>query len=526
MSLPRSSVFKDLYSIYRQLVFRNSEYEEPVPRITVRILARLCDLTKERFQQYFTVTTLEHEGRSSLEYYPGWTETSNSAQDLALDLKDLPQECESELAHVMSPLGSIAIHDQGSCSHMNGNRAPVTDQSRTGSLQEETPFMKTKIARVEELTESPFLPNTIKDAEEQLIQPRKVQTAQDHEVEDANQELQDSYHDYMLVTFRSLNVPMLKICSAHQDRIYVHTFTEAEKVPYEEDLDAPRAQGSFGIVYKAVNTTDNTVFAVKMFKKVHSSEQRDMISKELALLDRCNHPNLLTLVGAYQLHDDPHTYYMITQPWAPYTLEMFIHENDSQRLKSCPWFASSSTTKEIKILMVLKGLADGLDYLHEHLIKHKDIKPNNVLLSYDSARGIRPIIADFGESKVFREGGTTNYSKSTYEYLAPEQVDHTDSSLKADVWQMGCCFAFLVVILHKGSQGSWDLWETFNNDDSNCSCRISTEFEEFIKTLRRLCPKNTYSQEILLWIVTGMLEPLPTARLDIRVVRELLSELP
>ncbi|TGO18507.1 hypothetical protein BTUL_0009g00250 [Botrytis tulipae] len=295
-------------------------------------------------------------------------------------------------------------------------------------------------------------------------------------------------------------MPMLKICSAHQDRIYVHTFTEAEKVPYEEDLNIPRAQGSFGIVYKAVSTTNNTVFAVKMFKKVHSSEQRDMISKELALLDRCNHPNLLTLVGAYQLHDDPHTYYMVIQPWAPCTLEMFIREKDR--------------------------LADGLDYLHGHLIKHKDIKPNNVLLSKESAGGIRPIIADFGESKVFREGGTTNYSNSTYEYLAPEQVDHTDSSLKADVWQMGCCLAFLVVILNKGSQGSWDLWETFNNDDSNCSCRISTEFEKFIKTLRKLCPKNTYSEECLLWIVTGMLEPLPTARLDIRAVRELLSQLP
>ncbi|TGO38762.1 hypothetical protein BHYA_0068g00420 [Botrytis hyacinthi] len=302
------------------------------------------------------------------------------------------------MAHVMSPLDSIAIPDQGSYSHMDGNRAPVADQFRTGSLQEETPFMKTKVARVEELTESPFLPNTIKDAEEQLMKPRRVRTSQDHEVEDANQEIQDSDHDSI----------------AHHDRIYVHTFTEAEKVPYEEDLDFPRTQGSFGIVYKAVNTTKNTDFAVKMFKKVHSSEQRDMISKELALLDRRNHPNLLTLVGAYQLHDDPHTYYIVTQPWAPYTLEMFIHEKDSQRLKSCPWFASSSIMKEIKILMVLKGLADGLGYLHEHSIKHKDIKPNNILLYDDSDRGIRPIIPDFGESKVFREGGTTDYTNSTY----------------------------------------------------------------------------------------------------------------
>ncbi|KAF5868585.1 putative serine threonine-protein kinase chk2 protein [Botrytis fragariae] len=520
MSLSNSSVFKDLDSICRRLLFRTSKYEDPILRISVRDLARLCKLLNQKYQQYLTATALEHEGRSSLKHCPGRAKTRNSAQDLVLDLEELSQECRSEMAHVMSLLDSIAILDQGSYSHMNGNRAPVADQFRTGSLQEETSFMKTKMARVGELTESLFLPNMISDAKEQLMKLRKVRTAQDHEVEDAYQRFRDSYHDSM-----NNMEKIVKICNAHHDRIYVHTFTEAEKVPYEADLDIPQAEGSFGIVYKAVNTTNNTVFAVKMFKKVYSSKQRSMILKELGLLDRCNHPNLLTLMDAYQVHDDPHTFYLVTQPWAPYTLEMFIHETDNQRRKSCPWFASSSIMKGTKILMVLKGLADGLDYLHEHSIKHKDIKPDNILLYDDSTRGIRPIIADFGESKVFRQGGTTNYSKSTYHYLAPEQVNHTDSSLKADVWQMGCCFAFLLVILSEGSRGSWELWGSFNNDDPNCSCRISTESEEFMETLRRLCWKSAYSQEHVLWIVTGMLELLPTARMDIRAVREELSQL-
>ncbi|KAF7961037.1 hypothetical protein EAE96_000705 [Botrytis aclada] len=424
------------------------------------------------------------------------------------------------MSHVMSLLDSIAILGQGPCSYMNENRAPVTNRFQTGSLKEETPFMKTKMARVEELTENLFFPTMISDTEAQLMKLRKVRTVQDCEVEDAYQSFRDSYH-------ASVNnmEKMVKICNAHCDRVYVLTFTEAEKVPYEKDLNAPQAKGSFGVVYKAVNTTNNTVFAVKMLQKVHSSEERSTIMKELGLLVRCNHPNLLTLMDAYKVHDDPYTFYLVTQPWAPYTLSMFIHETDSQRRKSCPWFESSSITKETKILMVLKGLADGLDYLHEHSIKHKDIKPDNILLYDDSARGIRPIIADLGVSKVFRQGGTTNYSKSTYHYLASEQVNHTESGLKADVWQMGCCFAFLLVILSEGSRGSWDLWGSFDNDDPNCSCRISTESEQFMKTLRRLCWKSTYSQEHVLWIVTGMLELLPMARIDIRAVKEELSQL-
>lgn len=43
------------------------------------------------------------------------------------------------------------------------------------------------------------------------------------------------------------------------------------------------------------------------------------------------------------------------------------------------------------------------------------------------------MIVEFGESKVFRQGATATYSKSMFQYLAPERVDHTDRSLKADV---------------------------------------------------------------------------------------------
>ncbi|KAF7902492.1 hypothetical protein EAF00_002395 [Botryotinia globosa] len=407
---------------------------------------------------------------------------------------------------------------------MNGNRASETNRFQTGSLQEETPFMKTRMARVEELTESLFLPTMICDAKEQLLKLKKVRTAQDCEGEDAYQRLRDSYHASMNNMEKNMK-KIIKICNDHHDRTYVHIFTEAEKVPYEVDRDIPHAKGSFGVVYKAVSTTNNTAFAVKMLKKLYSSKQKSEMSKELGLLARCNHLNLLTFMDGYQLHDDPHTNYLVTQPWAPYTLGMFIHETDNQGRKSCAWFASSSIMKETKTLMVLKGLADGLDYLHEHSIKHKDTKPDNILLYDDSTRGIRPIIAALGKSKFFRQGGTTNYSHSTYPYLAPEQVSHTDSSLKSDVWQMGCCFAFLLLIRSEGSRGSWGLWVSFQNDDPNCSCRISTESEHFMKTLRRLCSKSTRSLEHILRIITGMLDLLPTARMDIRAVREELSQL-
>ncbi|TGO83324.1 hypothetical protein BPOR_0664g00070 [Botrytis porri] len=62
---------------------------------------------------------------------------------------------------------------------MNGNRAPAVNRFRKGSLQEETPLMKKKMARVEELTESLYPPTMISDAKEQLLKLRKEQYGED-----------------------------------------------------------------------------------------------------------------------------------------------------------------------------------------------------------------------------------------------------------------------------------------------------------------------------------------------------------
>jgi serine/threonine protein kinase len=59
-------------------------------------------------------------------------------------------------------------------------------------------------------------------------------------------------------------------------------------------------------------------------------------------------------------------------------------------------------------------------FLHERSIKHKDIKPQNILMYREATGTIRPIITDVGESKVYRAGAATEPKRSSYEYLAPE----------------------------------------------------------------------------------------------------------
>jgi len=93
-------------------------------------------------------------------------------------------------------------------------------------------------------------------------------------------------------------------------------------------------------------------------------------------------------------------------------------------------------------------LADAVTYLHANQIKHKDIKPENILLYREgNVAEITPLITDFGVSKVFSKDALTNYTDSTRSYLAPEQLHKESSTLKADIWQLGCSFAYLLALV-------------------------------------------------------------------------------
>ncbi|KAH6671959.1 kinase-like domain-containing protein [Halenospora varia] len=252
---------------------------------------------------------------------------------------------------------------------------------------------------------------------------------------------------------------------AQTDPLYIHTYVTADQVPYKEDTEAPTASGSFGIVYKGVDVNTGAARALKQLKQIYSAKKPTPVLKELNMLQRCDHPNIIRLLDAYQIEGDLSMIVLVTEPWAPYTLSSFLHDNDSQRHAACPWFLRNSPSTERHIFRIFDGLASGLEYLHDQSIKHKDIKPDNILLYNAGQETIQPIIADLGVSKIFEVGGSTDYNKSTYPYLAPEQIDFIESTLKADVWQMGCCFALILAVFRGGSAGCRQLWTSFENSD-------------------------------------------------------------
>lgn len=104
---------------------------------------------------------------------------------------------------------------------------------------------------------------------------------------------------------------------------------------------------------------------------------------------------------------------------------------------------------------ILKGLLEGLNYLHERNIMHRDIKPENILLQNKDKRD--PVLVDFGlatyvnqENKLFIRCGTPGYVAPEIANLKEKGVAYDE---KCDIFSFGVIMHMVLLgkILFNGS---------------------------------------------------------------------------
>ena len=139
-----------------------------------------------------------------------------------------------------------------------------------------------------------------------------------------------------------------------------------------------------------------------------------------------------------------------------------------------------------------RDLILGIEYLHAQGVVHRDIKPDNCLLTNDDVLKI----VDFGVSEMFEKQSEMLTAKSAGSpaFLPPELciVKHGDVSGKAaDIWSMGVtlyCLKFGRIPFEK--PGIFELFESIKNDDFSLEEESDEEFRDLIGRLLEKDPSK------------------------------------
>lgn len=204
--------------------------------------------------------------------------------------------------------------------------------------------------------------------------------------------------------------------------------------------------GAYGSVYKArdLRSPSGEVVALKKIKIPMTKDGvPTTILREISILrklDDYNHPNIVKLLDV--CHGK-----RLERENILYLHLIFEHvEQDlSTYLERCPPPGLCPDRIREIIFLILKGV----DFLHTHRVVHRDLKPQNVLVS--SSGQIK--LADFGLARVYEEAQPLTTVVVTLWYRAPEVLLMTTYASPVDIWSTGCIFAELYTRtpLFKGS---------------------------------------------------------------------------
>ena len=205
---------------------------------------------------------------------------------------------------------------------------------------------------------------------------------------------------------------------------------------YELTLQQRLGNGAFGVVYKVRDEETSTDYALKDVLCLNTSEIHNA-TREVQTMRQISHNNVITVIAAEQISDARGLHMMIlTEYCAGGNLNERLNRPSSDLLNS-KWMHQA---------------AAALAYLHSCRVVHRDLKPDNVLLTADE--DIK--LADFGMGREYialkrsdtRRGGSWMTSYAQYymtsgtgplHWMAPEFY-HQHYTEKADVFSLGVIF--------------------------------------------------------------------------------------
>src|SRR5437588_1407736 len=213
----------------------------------------------------------------------------------------------------------------------------------------------------------------------------------------------------------------------------IASITTPPKIPGEHYIGKYRikselGRGGMGAVYLAEQPGLGREVAIKELIQSADPVALKRFLQEAQVMARTSHPNLV------QVHD------MELQGSVNYLVMEFI------RGRSLREWSNQAEIPPPQVFAVMHGVLQALDYAHRQHIVHRDMKPENVLISDEGMVKV----ADFGIARLMDDtgvGGTatkTGTTVGTPQYMSPEQVSSSTVDGRSDLYSAGIMFYELV----------------------------------------------------------------------------------
>ncbi len=176
--------------------------------------------------------------------------------------------------------------------------------------------------------------------------------------------------------------------------------------------------GGMSVVYKAKCHKLNRLVAIKVLKEEFASDS-SFVSKfkmEAQAAAGLSHPNI---VSVYDVIDEGSIHYIVMELIEGITLKSYIQKKGKLEVK--------------ETIGIAIQVAQGITAAHEQHIIHRDIKPQNMIISRDG----KVKVADFGIARGVSAQTLTSAAMGSVHYISPEQARGGYSDARSDIYSLG-----------------------------------------------------------------------------------------
>lgn len=196
-------------------------------------------------------------------------------------------------------------------------------------------------------------------------------------------------------------------------------------------------RGGYATVLHArqVSTGQDVALKLLMADELYAAQiavQRARFEREMALIGRLQHPNIVRLIDSGTLPSGDH-----------YSVLEYVQGYDLSA-----WLARHGPLPVAEAAHLMTQVLDALSCAHSLGIVHRDLKPGNIMVTTSSARR-NAMVLDFGIAGIVESSRDSEYQSLTLagtvmgspSYMSPEQVRGDAPTVQSDIYSWGLVFA-------------------------------------------------------------------------------------